>query len=155
MQKRNRVFGLIALCAFATTVMAADLNLGTWKLNVAKSRYSPGPAPKSEIATFEQVGSDVKLKLDRIDAEGKPVLIEWVGRFDGKDYPSQGDATSDVRSYRRIDDYTFEGINKKDGKIVRTVTIVYSRDGKIRTNTVTGMTALGQRINNIQVYDRQ
>jgi hypothetical protein len=154
MCNRKSVF-VVALCFFGTTLLGADLNLGTWKLNVAKSRYSPGPAPKSEIGTFEQVGSDVKLKLDRIDADGKPVHIDWVGRFDGKDYPSQGDATSDVRSYRKIDDYTFEGINKKDGKIVRTVTIVYSRDGKTRTNTVTGTNALGQRINNIQVYDRQ
>jgi len=155
MGHRKSVFSVVALCFFATTVLGADLNLGTWKLNVARSRYSPGPPPKSEIGTFEQVGSDVRLKLDRIDADAKPVHIEWVGRFDAKDYPSQGDATSDMRSYRKIDEYTFEMMGKKNGKIVRTVTIVYSRDGKTRTNTVTGTNALGQRINNIQVYDRQ
>jgi hypothetical protein len=152
---RGSAFSVVVLCLFAATVLGADLNLGTWKLNGAKSRYAPGPAPKSEIATFEQVGSDVRLTLDRIDADGKPVHIEWVGRFDGKDYPSQGDATSDLRSYRKIDEYTFEMVGKKDGKIVRSVTIVYSRDGKTRTNTVTGTNVHGERINNIQVYDRQ
>jgi len=155
MRNRKDVLVVIALCFFARTLLGADLNLGTWRLNLDKSSYSPGPPPKSEIATFEQVGPDVKLKLDRIDVDGKPVHIEWVGQFNGKDYPSEGDATSDMRSYRRIDDYTFEGINKKDGKIVRRVTIVYSRDGNTRTNTVTGTNALGQKINNIQVYERQ
>lgn len=155
MRHRRSVFSAALLCFFAATVSGADLNLGTWKLNASKSRYSPGPAPKSEIATFEQVGSGVRLTLDRIDADDKPVHVEWVGRFDGKDYPSQGDTTSDVRSYRKIDEYTFEMVGKKDGTIVRRVTIVYSRDGKIRTNTVIGMNALGQRINNVQVYDRQ
>ena len=155
MRNRKSLFCVVALGFLTTTLLGADLNVGTWKLNVGKSRYSPGPPPTSEIATFEQMGSDVKLKLDRIDADGRPVHIEWVGRFDGKDYPSQGDATSDKRSYRKIDDYTFEGINKKDGKIVRTVTIAYSRDGKTRTNTVTGTNALGQQINNVQVYDRR
>jgi hypothetical protein len=155
MRHRKRIFSIVSLCFFAATVFGADLNLGTWKLNTAKSRYSPGPAPKSEIGTFEQVGSDVRLKLDRIDAGGKPVHIEWVGRFDGKDYPSQGDTSSDMRSYRKIDEYTFEMVGKKDGKIVRRVTIAYSRDGKTRTNAVTGTNASGQGINNVQVYDRQ
>jgi hypothetical protein len=155
MRYRKSVCSVISLCFFATTLFGADANLGTWKLNVAKSRYSPGPPPKSEIGTFEQVGSNVKLIVDRVDADGKPVHIEWIGKFDGKDYPSQGDATSDVRSYRKIDDYTFEFIGKKNGKIVRTGTTVYSRDGKTRTNTATGTNALGQKINNFHVYDRQ
>ena len=140
---------------FAATGFGADPNLGTWKLNVAKSRYSPGPGPKSEIATFEQVGTDVRMKLDRIDANGKPVHIEWRGRYDGKDYPSQGDVTSDERRYRKIDEYTFESVNKKGGKIVRRVQIVYSPDGKTRTNTVIGTNTSGPRLNNVQIYDRQ
>lgn len=135
--------------------VAADPNLGTWRLNIARSSYSPGPAPKSEIATFQRVGSDVKLTVDRIEADGRRVHIEWIGRFDGKEYPSQGDVTSDMRSYRRIDDYTYALINKKDGTIVRTGTTVYSRDGKTRTNTMSGTNAVGQKINNLQVYDRQ
>ena len=155
MRRRMTVCRAVSLCFFVLTAFGADLNLGTWKLNIAKSRYGAGTAPKSEIATFGQVGSDVELKLDRIDADGKPVHIEWIGRFDGKDYPSQGDTTSDMRSYRKIDEYTFEMVGKKRGKIVRRVEIVYSRDGKTRTNTVTGTNASGQRINNVQVYDRE
>jgi len=131
-----------------------DPNFGTWKLNVEKSIYKPGPAPRSEVATFTQSGSSIKLTVDRIEADGKPVHIEWVGKFDGRFYPSQGDATSDERSYRKVDDYTYELVNKKDGKVVRRGTSVYSRDGKTRTNTMSGTNALGQRIHNIQVYDR-
>jgi hypothetical protein len=147
---------LLAVVSTTTTLPAQirDLNLRTWKLNVHKSMYKPGPAPRSEIGTFTQVGPDIKLTLDRIDADGKPVHIEWLGKFDGRFYPLQGDTTSNERSYRKVDDYTYEGINKKNGKIVRRVTIGYSRDGKTRTNTVSGTNALGQQLQNVQVYDR-
>jgi hypothetical protein len=131
------------------------LRPNTWKLNIAKSRYSPGPPPKSEIATFEQVGSNVKMTLDRIDAEGKTVHIERCGQFDGKEYAVNGDANSDMRSYKKIDDYAFAQVNRKGGRITTTVRIDYSRDGKIRSNTVTGTNTQGQKVNNIQVYDRQ
>lgn len=155
MRNPRSVFCVVAFCFFTTNLLGADLNLGTWKLNVARSSFSPGPAPKSEIATFQQTGSDVKLTVDRIEADGRRVHIEWIGKFDGNEYPSQGDVTSDMRSYRRIDDYTYALVNKKDGKIVRAGTTVYSRDGKTRTNTMSGTNTAGQPINNIQVYDRQ
>lgn len=148
------VFGI--LIATATVIdQRPDPNLGTWKLNPAKSTYSPGPAPKSEIGTFTRAGENIKLVLNRIDAGGKPVHIEWLGKFDGQFYPSQGDTTSDERSYRRINDYIYEAINRKDGKVVRSGVSIYSRDGKVRTNTVVGTNDLGQTIYNIQVYERQ
>ena len=146
---------LITLSVLVVPLIAADPNLGTWKLNLEKSHYSPGPSPRSETATFEQIGPNVRMTLDRIDAEGRPVRVEWVGRFDGREYTVKGDANSDMRSYRKIDDYSYAQVNKKDGKVTTTVTIVYSRDGKTRTNTVTGTNAQGQKVNNIQVYERQ
>jgi len=149
---------LLLLAVVCSTTLTAqsnrDPNLGTWTLNVSKSTYKPGPAPRSEIATFTQVGSSIKLTVDRIEADGKSVHIEWLGKFDGRFYPSQGDVTSDERSYRKMDNYTYELVNKKDGKVVRRGTSVYSRDGKTRTNTMSGTTVLGQQIQNIQVYDR-
>jgi hypothetical protein len=83
------------------------------------------------------------------------VHIQWIGKFDGKDYRSEGDVTSDMRSYKKLDDYTFELVNKKNGTIVRTGRSVYARDGKTRTNTMTGTNPAGQKINHVQVYDRQ
>jgi len=155
MRQRRSLFCAVALFLLTGTMRAADPNLGTWKLNVEKSHYSPGPTPKSEIATFEQVGPDIKLTVDRIEADGRRVHIQWIGKFDGKDYPSDGDVTSDMRSYRKIDEYAFELVNKKNGTIVRTGKSVYSRDGKTRTNIMTGTNATGQKINNFQVYERQ
>ena len=93
--------------------------------------------------------------VDRIDAQGKPVHIEWLSKIDGKEYPVRGDVNSDMRSYRKVDEYTFAQVNRKNGEVTTTVTIVYSRDGKTRTNTVTGTNAQGQKVNNTQVYERQ
>lgn len=156
LNRLHLVLLIITFVATATVIgQKTDPNMGTWKLNPARSTYTPGPAPRSELGTFTLMGDNVKLVVDRIDAEGKPVHIEWLGKFDGKFYPSQGDVTSDDRSYRKINDYIYEFIGRKDGKVVRSGVSVYSHDGKVRTNTIVGANALGQTIYNIQVYDRQ
>ena len=155
MRIKATLWSVLALFVLAQVLFAADVNVGTWKLNLAKSTYSPGPPPKAEIATFEEVGSAIKLTVDRLDAQSKAVHVEWLGKLDGKEYPVKGDSNSDMRSYRKVDDYTFEQVNKRNGQVTTTVKIVYSRDGRTRTNTVTGTNAQGQRVTNVQVYDRQ
>src|SRR5438132_1454470 len=65
-------FGLLAVFALLTvTAIAADTLVGTWKLNVAKSKYSPGPAPQSNTIKFEAVDGGIKLTADGVDAQGK------------------------------------------------------------------------------------
>src|SRR5215475_15605021 len=111
MHRRTIAWGTIALCLVAGTALAADVTLGTWKANIAKSTYSPGPAPKSNTVKFEAVGDNIKVTVDRTDGDGKPVHNEWVGKYDGKDNAVKGDPNTDTRSYKKIDEYTLEVVS--------------------------------------------
>src|SRR5947208_16272378 len=105
MQARLAVLSL-ALCFLAVGVcFADDLNTGTWKLNDAKSRFSPGSS-KGETVVYEAAGEEVKVTVDGTDNMGKPMHTEWTGKFDGKDYPVTGDPMADMRSYKKGNDHT-------------------------------------------------
>jgi hypothetical protein len=97
----------------------------------------------------------VKVTVDGVDAAGKATHNEWTGQFDGKDYPVTGDATSDVRSYKRIDDRTLEFTAKKGSTVTLTGRVAVSADGKTRTVTTTGTDAKGGKISATAVYDKQ
>jgi hypothetical protein len=142
------------LFAASACVAADDANMGTWKLNEAKSKYSPG-APKNTSVVYEAAGDSVKVTVDGVGADGKPTHNEWTGKFDGKDYPLTGDPSADSRSYKRIDARTMELTNKKDGKPVVTGKITVSADGKSRTVAVSGTDASGKKVTSTAVYDKQ
>ena len=156
---------VLAVLASTTVILAADNWLGTWKLNVEKSKYSPGPPPKSLTVKFEasegggQVGLGfgvvVKLTSDGVDAQGKPTHGEYSAKFDGKDYPWKGQPNADATSLKRIDDYTYESVWKKGGKVTITTNNVVSPDGKTRTSTQMGKDAQGQDVNNTVVFEKQ
>ena len=78
---------------------ADDANIGTWKLNEAKSKLSPGTAKNSTVV-YEAAGDNVKVTIDGTGSDGKPTHNEWTGKFDGKDYPVTGNPNEDVRSYK-------------------------------------------------------
>ena len=153
--RRTIASGCIALCFVVGVALAADVSLGTWKVNVAKSKYSPGPAPKAQTVKYEATGDNMKITVDGTDAAGKPIHNEWTGKFDGKDYAVKGDPDTDMRAYRRIDDYTTEIVAKKAGKVTTTTKSVYSKDGKTRTSTATGTDPRGQKVDNTIVYEKQ
>jgi hypothetical protein len=140
--------GGLALC------FADDVNMGTWKLNEAKSKFSPG-ATKNHTVVYEASGDSVKITVDGVDGEGKPAHNEWTGKFDGKDYPVTGDPTSDARSYKKVDDHTMELTVKKGGKTTVTGRIVVAADGKSRTVTTSGTDAKGNKFSNTAAFDKQ
>ena len=141
-------FGGLALC------FADDVNMGTWKLNEAKSKFSAG-SPRNSTVVYAAAGDQVKITVDGKDAEGKPAHSEWTGKFDGKDYAVTGDPSSDARAYTRIDDHTLEFTAKKAGKVTLTGRIVVSAEGKTRTVTTTGTDAKGNKVSTTAVYDKQ
>jgi hypothetical protein len=102
---KTKTTGLIlALCFFGAALCFADApQMGTWKLNEAKSNITPGTL-KFTTVTFKSMFGKVKVAGNGIDADGKPVHSEWTGNFDGKDYPVTGDPISDTRSYTKVDD---------------------------------------------------
>ena len=104
---------------------------------------------------IEAAGENVKVTTDGIDAAGKPTHSEWTGKFDGKDYPVTGDANSDARAYKKIDDHTVEVTVKKGGRVVISGRVVVSPDGKTRTADVKGTSPSGEKFQTTAVYDRQ
>ena len=159
MQRRFAlVFALvvISVMALTTVAIAADKNVGTWKLNLAKSKYSPGPAPKSQTLKIEAWGDDgVKYTADGVGADGKPTHAEFQAKYNGKDYPFKGNPDADMLSYKRIDANTLEATTTLKGKNTTAIKVVVSADGKTRTVTQTGTNAQGQALNVTSVYERQ
>jgi hypothetical protein len=129
---------------------------GTWKLNLAKSKYSPGPPPRSSTLTYQVEGQSLTATTEGIDAQGNPTkVVHGPYVYDGKSYPVTGARAYDAASYKIINDSTDEITRTKMGKVVQTVTEVLSEDGKTLTFTTTGVNANGQQINNTAVYEKQ
>jgi hypothetical protein len=145
----------LALCFVGVAVcFANNPNMGTWKLNEAKSTFSPG-ATKNTTVVYEAAGDDVRVTTDGTDGDGKPTHTEWTGKFDGKDYPVSGDPSSDTRSYKKINDLTLALTNKKGGTVTTTGRIVVSADGKSRTVTTSRTDSAGKKATSSAVYDKQ
>ncbi len=154
---KTRMIWLTLATLFAAVLMcfaAEDVNMGTWKLNDAKSKISPG-TPKNTTVVYAAAGGSVKVTVDGVDSDGKPAHNEWTGQFDGKDYPVTGDPASDTRAYERVNDHTLALAGKKGGKVTMTGRIVVSADGKSRTVTVGGTDAKGKKFSVTAVYDKQ
>jgi hypothetical protein len=152
--KKTAVLTFLMLFAGLTMCFAANPNLGTWKLNEAKSKMGAG-LPKNLTVRYEAVGDNIKATVDGVDGQGNPTHNEWTGKFDGKDYPVTGDPTSDARSYKAINDHTLELTVKKGGKVTISGKIVISADGKTRTLTATGTDSMGMKVEGTSVYDKQ
>ena len=121
---------LLVALALNVPVAAADEQSGTWKMDPAKSTYSPGPAAKSITLKIESDGDNINYSSDGIDASGNPTHVEYTAKYDGKDYPVTGSPNADMVALERIDSNTIKSTNKKDGQVVMTVTSVVSEDGK-------------------------
>ena len=149
-------FGVLGLFAIALPVAVnaqGDPSIGTWKLNVEKSKFSPGPPPKSNMVTIEAKGDQTHVTVKGVSATGSPTSSDYSYRFDGKDYPVTGSADYDTMSLTRKAN-VIEGVRKKDGKVVQNYKRVISPDGKTMTVTTSGTNAQG-KFNNVAVYEKQ
>src|SRR5262245_37469384 len=137
---------------FAQSTLAGT----TWKLNLERSKFNPGPAPRSSTLTYEAVGQGFRITTDSSEALRKPtksVIQPYL--LDGNSHPLTGVQDYDASTYKTVNDSTVEMSRMKDGKAVQTVIRVLSGDGKTLTFTVTGVNASGQQINNVALYDKQ
>ena len=153
--KSKAIVMTLVLCFIGIAVcLAADGFLGTWKLNEAKSKLAPGTAKNSTVV-YSTMGDNMMVTIDGTDAAGKPAHNEWMGKFDGKDYPVTGDSSSDARAVKQVDDHTLTFTVKKGDKVLVTGRIVLSADGKTRTVTTEGTDSTGKKITATAVYDKQ
>jgi hypothetical protein len=159
----RRTLTTLALLSFALVVATAShiglaqTNLvGKWSLNVEKSKFNPGPAPKSSVLTYELEGQGVKVTNEGVNAAGNPTKSVF-GPFthDGKPSPVTGIPDFNESTYKEINNTTVEFTRLKDGKPVQTGTRVLAADGKTLTFSTTGVNAAGQQINNVAVYEKQ
>jgi len=153
--KRLLTISVVFLLASAAVALAADQFTGTWKLNVAKSTYSPGMPPKSQTTKLETLKDGIREIVDRVNADGSMTHWDFTAQFDGKDHPITGDPDRDMASVKKVDDFTLEVVNKKAGKVTTSMKLVVAKDGKSRTNTVTGTNAAGVAIHNVLYFDKQ
>jgi len=137
----------------AAVAIAANPQIGTWKLNESKSQL-PGVA-RNNLVVYTEAGDNVKVAIDGVDADGKTYHSEWIGKLDGKDYPVTGDSQTDARAYKVVDAATLAFETKKGGKVLLSGTIVVSADGKSRTVVSSGTNAKGEKVTQTAVYDKQ
>ena len=157
--RHARVTMILASASLALAVLAIaqpkDSFVGNWKLNVAKSKYSPGPPAKSSTVTYEAAGAGYKVSVRTEPASGAVQAWSYTTNLDGKDSVITGNnANADSIAAKRIDANTIENVSKMGGKVTITSRVVLSADGKTRTNTQTGTDAKGQKVNNVLVYER-
>lgn len=159
--QRSQVWRLSVLLVVALAVVTAgtllaqttDPLVGTWKLNVAKSKYT-GAAPKSQTVKIEGTDQARKVTVDVTPATGPDQHWEVMGG-PGKDAPVKGNnPNADVYVFKQINANTLEAQYKKGGKPTILQTAVVSADGKTLTVTATGTNAAGQPVNNVAVYDK-
>ena len=139
----------------AVAAGAADPVVGTWVLNVAKSKFSPGPAPKSQTRTYAATADGLDLTVAGTNADGSAVSQKSSFKYDGKDYAMSGAVDFDTLSLTRVDDLTVESVQKKAGKAVGKTTRTVSKDGKVLTLASKGTGASGAAYDNVMVFDRK
>ena len=135
---------------------AVDIFSGGWRTNLAKSKYDPANLKPKNAGTsrIDLIPNGLKFTNHGFDAAGAPTHSEWGGKFDGKDNPVKSDPTRDTAALTKIDDHTIEVVSKKAGKVVNTNRIVFSSDGKTRTEYPHGTDYQGHKFNNTVVYER-
>ena len=145
----------LALCFAAASICLADSpQMGTWKLNEGRSRLVPG-AIKNTAVTYTADGDKIKVTVDGVDKDGKPVHSVWVGKFDGKPYPVEGNPGYTDVSYKMVNDRINVITATKDGKTAWTGTITVAKDGKSRVVGVSGKDADGKEFSSRAVYDKE
>ena len=145
-----------AILAIGTgAAFAADPVVGTWKLNLAKSTFSPGPAPKSQTRNYAESAQGITVTVKTVAADGKESTTTLTFKDDGKPYPMSGSPDADMVSVKRVDASTVNSTQTKGGAPVATSVRTVSKDGKTLTFSQKGTHANGTKYDDVSVYDRQ
>jgi hypothetical protein len=146
----------VLACAAATTLLAQNPLVGTWKLNLAKSKYNSGSAPKSLTRTVEAQGDKMKYTFAGVSSDGSALTYAFTVSYDGKDYPITGSGApggADTIAIKQLNPSYYESVLKKAGQPVLTTKAEVSKDGK--TTTLTQASAAGTGPTNTLVFEKQ
>jgi hypothetical protein len=143
-------------CVFSVALVAADnAFLGTWKLNVAKSKGTPGTMSKDETVVFASDGHGVKRTVTGIDADGQKINMSATIPWDGNAHKVDGPTGPIMVAVKSVDERTLSVTVKSNDKVVSSGRVVLSRDGKTMTASFKGEDPKGRKIDNVEVYDKQ
>jgi hypothetical protein len=131
-----------------------NLLLGVWQLDVAKSRYTPGPPPRNETRTYVRDKDGMKGTIERRRADGMVEVIEYRADFD-HEYPVMGTPAYDTIQLKRIDAYTAEAVLSHAGRVFGTARRVVSQDGRTLTIMFRQEDRAGSLQSNVAVYRKQ
>jgi hypothetical protein len=147
------LFGLALSVAHPTS--PDDPILGTWKLNVEKSKFVPGPGWQSQIRVYQMTPAGVLVIWTGLDAKGERMQVSYTYKYDGRDYPMAGSGGYDTLNAVRIDALTVKSEEKRNGKTVGIAVRTVSPDRKVLTITDEGTNRKGQAFSQVLVFDRQ
>jgi hypothetical protein len=146
---------ILGIAITVTGAFAADNSLGTWKLNMEKSKFTPSAPVKSLTATREVSDDGVKVITTGERADGTPINGSYTAKYDGKEYPVTG-APYDSIAIKHVNANTFTTIQKNSGTKYNTTTrAVISKDGKTMTIRVRGTGTDGSQVGYTMVYEKQ
>jgi hypothetical protein len=155
---RMLVIGTVLSAVGGATAFAAskaDPAIGTWTLNVEKSKFTPGPGPKSATRTYAQTADGIALTFSSVAADGSAHSGQSTFKYDGKDYPYSGSPDFDTISLKRVNATTVKSAQKKNGTVIGWTTRSVSAHGKVLTLSSKGKDANGAPIHSVAVYDKQ
>jgi hypothetical protein len=158
------VVGAFALVCMTALAQTKDLHLGTWKMNQAKSKPADPKAKPQQVPAvlrITAVENGHQFVSDFVSATGQKVHTQYTAKYDGKDYPrtvtTDGKAVRSTIAIHKIDGYTYEHTMKNDaGRVITLQRSVVSKDGKTRTNYITGVNEKGEKsAESVVVYERE
>jgi hypothetical protein len=149
------VVGSLVVLGSGAPAFAAQSMAGTWTLNLEKSKFDPGPGPKSQTRTYADSADGTVLTFTGVGADGSAFSGQSTFKYDGKDYPITGSADYDTLSLKRVNGTTVKSLQKKDGKVVGRTIRTISGHGKVLTLDSRGKNASGKSYHYIAVYDKQ
>ena len=154
---RAALFGVTAALAAQAAVAGPPVSvIGTWKLNVAKSTFTPGPGWRSQTRTYKLApGGSVVIDWVGVGAEGEPMHVSFESNLDGKDYPMNGSANYDTLNAVKVDALTVKSEEKRNGQIVGVAIRKLSPDGKVMTITDEGSNRKGEKFSQVLVFERK
>ncbi|PYU20413.1 MAG: hypothetical protein DMG30_21255 [Acidobacteria bacterium] len=161
MKRRLKLSAVLSLLLATSATMLAqaqkDAHIGTWKLNVAKSKFNPGPGYKSETRTYEATADGYKFQGERVNPDGSTPKYGFTVKYDNKNYPVTGKdpGGADTIAVKLVDANDIESTSKKGHEVLYTSKVMVSPDRKMMTITTKGKNPDGEPFDDVQVYDRQ
>ena len=145
-------FAAVPQVSFAAQV---DPMIGTWKLNLARSTYTTGPAPRSATLTFQNTNGVLTDTAEAVLPNGSSGKLVLQHIYDGQPHPTTGSADIDASAYTKVDANTIIYTRMKGGKVTGVGTEELSADGKTLTINATAINAAGQKLSSVTVYEKQ